>query len=151
MNKSLFTALFSLTSGIMICQNASTNVKVYSTSENTNQRLTVTDVVHFSKVQSDADVYVFVNPSKTFQTILGIGGAITDASAETFAKLPNDKQKELLEAYFNISNGIGYSLVRTHINSCDFSTESYTYIADGDKELKTFDVKLFESHLSSRQ
>ncbi len=125
----------------MFCENASKNVTVYSTSENTNQRLTASDLLHFSNVQSDADVSIFVNPSKSFQTILGIGGAITDASAEVFAKLSAHKQKELLEAYFDASKGIGYSLVRTNINSCDFSTESYTYIADGDKDLKTFNVQ----------
>jgi glucosylceramidase len=32
-------------------------------------------------------------------------------------------------------------LARTNINSCDFSSESYTYIAEGDKELKTFNVQ----------
>ena len=141
MNKSFFTVLFLLISGSMFCQNELKNVTVYSTSENTIQRLTLTDLVHFSKVQSQADESIFVNPSKSFQTILGIGGAITDASAEVFAKLPKDKQKELLEAYFDVSKGIGYSLVRTHINSCDFSSESYTYIANGDKELKTFNVQ----------
>ena len=40
---------------------------------------------------------VFVDPSKKYQTLIGIGGAITDAAAETFAKLPEDKQRELLE------------------------------------------------------
>ncbi|MEI7504325.1 MAG: glycosyl hydrolase, partial [Paludibacter sp.] len=141
MNKSIFTALFLLIYNSMFCENALKSVTVYSTSENTNQRLTVTDIVHFSNVQSDADAAIFVNPSKTFQTILGLGGAITDASAEVFAKLPNNKQIELLEAYFDSTKGIGYSLVRTHINSCDFSTESYSYIADGDKDLKTFNVQ----------
>ena len=36
--------------------------------------------------------------------------------------------------------GIGYSLGRTHINSCDFSSESYTYVKDGDKELRSFNI-----------
>jgi len=141
MNKTLFTILSILMSASVICQNISKIVTVYSTSENSNQRLTLTDKVNLSDNQSDADVSIFVNPTKTFQTILGIGGAITDASAETFAKLPANKQKELLEAYFDADKGIGYSLIRTHINSCDFSSESYTYVAEGDKDLKTFNVQ----------
>ena len=32
---------------------------------------------------------------------MGIGGAITDASAEVFAKLDKQKQEELLTAYFD--------------------------------------------------
>ena len=141
MIKSIFIALSLIIAGSMFCQNAPKNVTVYSTSENSNHRLTVTDPVIFSDKQSDADVWIFVNPNKIFQTILGIGGAITDASAEIFAKLPSNKQKELLEAYFDTTKGIGYSLARTHINSCDFSTESYTYVAEGDKDLKTFNVQ----------
>ena len=83
---------------------------------------------------------VFIDPSKTFQTFIGIGGALTDASAETFAMLPKEKQKEILQAYYDPKKGIGYTLARTNIHSCDFSSGSYTYVADGDKELKTFSV-----------
>jgi len=87
----------------------------------------------------EAQPTVMVDPGKTFQTIEGIGGALTDASAETFAKLPREAQERLLEAYFDADKGIGYSLARTHINSCDFSSESYAY-ADrpGDTELASF-------------
>ena len=31
-------------------------------------------------------------------------------------------------------------MARTNINSCDFSSASYTYIKEGDKELKTFNI-----------
>jgi glucosylceramidase len=81
-----------------------------------------------------------VDPINTFQTFLGIGGALTDASAETFYKMPMAKQKELMTAYFDKEDGIGYSLARTNINSCDFSSDSYTYIEDGDSALNTFDI-----------
>lgn len=27
------------------------------------------------------------------------------------------------------------------MNSCDFSSDSYVYIQDGDKDLKTFDIE----------
>ncbi len=84
---------------------------------------------------------VFVDPRRTFQTFLGIGGAITDASAETFAKLPQQKQTEVLKAYFDPKDGIGYTLARTNIHSCDFSSGSYTYVDEGDKELRSFSVE----------
>ena len=86
------------------------------------------------------EVSVFVDPTKTYQQFLGIGAALTDASAETFAKLPKDKQQEFLQAYFDKENGIGYTLARTNIHSCDFSSGSYTYVTDGDKELKSFNI-----------
>ena len=46
----------------------------------------------------ETEIGVFVNPKKKFQEFLGIGGAITDASAEVFSKLSNTKQKEFLKA-----------------------------------------------------
>jgi glucosylceramidase len=88
----------------------------------------------------ETQVYVFVDPSKTFQTVLGIGGALTDASAETFAKLTKEKQDEIMQAYYSADKGIGYTLGRTNIHSCDFSSGSYTYVQEGDKDLKTFSV-----------
>ncbi len=72
---------------------------------------------------------------------MGIGAALTDASAETFYKLPKEKQDQFMEAYFNVEKGIGYSLGRTTIHSCDFSSGSYTYIEEGDAELKTFSIE----------
>jgi glucosylceramidase len=87
-----------------------------------------------------AQATIFLDDAKTFQTIVGIGGAITDASAEVFAKLPPEKQRELIAAYFDPKAGIGYSLIRTNIHSCDFSSASYTYVADNDKDLATFNI-----------
>ena len=81
-----------------------------------------------------------MDPSKTFQTVVGIGGALTDAAAETYYKLPEEKRQEVIRAYFDVQNGIGYTLARTQINSCDFSSASYTYVADGDKDLATFNI-----------
>ena len=88
----------------------------------------------------ETEVCVFVDPLKTFQTFLGIGGAITDASAETFAKLPAEKQAEMIRAYYDPVDGIGYTLARTNIHSCDFSSGSYTYVKENDKILQSFSI-----------
>lgn len=83
---------------------------------------------------------IFVAPGKRYQALLGIGGAITDASAETFAKLGKDKQAELLRAYYDPRRGIGYTLARTTIGSSDFSSATYSYIREGDAALGTFSI-----------
>src|SRR5690348_13184764 len=117
-------------------------VTIYTTAENTDYRLTETGTASFSHMGQpfETQVCVFVDPDKTFQTILGIGGALTDAAAETYAKLPKDKQEEVMRAYYDPANGIGYTLGRTNIQSCDFSSGSYSYVKDGDKDLKTFSI-----------
>ncbi|HVW62214.1 MAG TPA: glycoside hydrolase family 30 protein, partial [Puia sp.] len=75
-----------------------------------------------------------------FQTIVGFGGALTDASAETFARLPKAQQEELLKAYYDPNAGIGYTLARTNIQSCDFSSGSYSYVKDNDTALASFSI-----------
>jgi len=121
---------------------AAKEISVYTTADKTNHRISATDKLTFTRMGQplETQLCVFVDPSKKAQTILGIGGALTDASAETFAKLPPAKQTEIMDAYFDPSKGIGYTLGRTNIHSCDFSSGSYTYVDEGDKELKSFSV-----------
>jgi glucosylceramidase len=123
-------------------QAAGKEVTVYTTAQNTNYRITKTGTLRFKRVgqPKETQICVFVDPMKQFQTFLGIGGALTDAAAETFAKLPRAKQREFIVAHFDEDRGIGYKLARTNIHSCDFSSESYTYVSEGDKELKSFSV-----------
>jgi glucosylceramidase len=117
--------------------------ELYVTAKNTGDRLTKKESLTFETMPQPDENYptVLIDPRKTFQTFEGIGGALTDSAAETYAKLPADKQKELLTAYFDGDKGIGYTLCRTNIHSCDFSSGSYTYAeVAGDKELKHFSV-----------
>jgi glucosylceramidase len=115
-------------------------IKVYTTAENTNLKLSLSNNFISTSQQTNPTVSINVDSEKTFQTFIGIGGAITDASAEVFAKLSPKNQQEFLTAYYDKNKGIGYSLARTNIHSCDFSSESYTYITEGDKDLKTFSI-----------
>ena len=54
-------------------------------------------------------------------------------------------QQEIINAYFG-KNGLNYNLVRTNMNSCDFSSDSYTYVQENDKELKTFNIQHDEKY-----
>ena len=117
--------------------------QVFTTAHNSDLKLTLTDTLNFQEFKQplETDASIIVDANKTFQSFLGIGAALTDASAETFYKLTPENQDRFMEAYYNTEKGIGYSLARTIIHSCDFSTESYTYIEEGDSELKSFSVE----------
>ncbi len=117
-------------------------LNVFVTAENTNLKLTQIESSKFIKTSQplETEIGVFVNPKKKFQEFLGIGGAITDASAEVFSKLSNTKQKEFLKAYFT-EDGINYNIIRTSIHSSDFGLGSHTYIEEGDDKLKTFSIE----------
>ncbi len=138
------TVIFTIT-GLFITQLLIAQPKivtVITTAEKTDFKLSKTAVVEFKNMGQplETQICVFIDPSKTFQTYIGTGAAITDAAAETFAKLPKNAQQTLLKAYFDKVEGIGYTIARTNINSCDFSSDMYTYIKDGDKDLLSFSI-----------
>ena len=117
-------------------------VYVYTTAANTSMRIAENGRLNFSPMPQplETEPCIFLDVNSKFQTFMGIGAALTDAAAESFAKLPEAQQQEFLTAYFDQEKGIGYTLARTNIHSCDFSSGSYVYVADNDKELKTFSV-----------
>jgi len=120
---------------------APATARVWLTARDTGDRLAEKPPAAFQPLeQPDEHVpAVMVDPTKAYQTIEGFGGALTDAAAETWAKLPPERQQEILAAYFDRDKGIGYSLCRTHIHSCDFSSESYAYTeVPGDVQLQHF-------------
>jgi len=121
---------------------SSKTVSVFTTADSTDYRLTPNGNLSFKAMPQpkETDICVFVDPGKEYQTYMGIGAALTDASAETFYKLAKETQAEFMKAHFDKEQGIGYTIARTNINSCDFSSDMYTYVQDGDKELNTFDI-----------
>jgi len=137
-----FIACLSLLSLLFYSPTFGQTVTIYTTAEKSGMRIAKTGTADFADFgqPNEGQVCIFVDPTHSFQTLLGIGGAVTDASAETYAKLPANLQKQFITAYYDTVNGIGYNLARTNINSCDFSSDSYTYVKDGDKDLTSFDI-----------
>ena len=121
--------------------------KVILTNSKTGEKLKEKGTVKFEKFEQpkETDICVFVDPDFRYQKLIGIGGAITDAAAETLYKLPVAKQNEILEAYYG-KTGIGYNMVRSTMGSSDFSSDSYVYVKDNDTELKTFSVSHDEKY-----
>lgn len=84
-------------------------------------------------------------PDVQYQTLRGFGGAFTDAAGYVYAQMPQEKRQELIRAYYS-SDGLRYSLGRTSIDSCDFSTEQYDSLAEG-AELSEMDVSRAGKHV----
>lgn len=116
--------------------------KIYTTAHGTELNLTETQNTTFSAFEQplETQASIFVNTTRRHQSLFGIGGALTDSSAETFYKMNPDQQELFMKAYYDVEEGIGYSLARTVIHSADFSSGNFTYIEEGDAELKTFDI-----------
>ncbi|KAI3414196.1 hypothetical protein GPALN_011653 [Globodera pallida] len=71
---------------------------------------------------------VRVDASQKRQTIFGFGGAFTDAAGVNLNALSGRTRDALLKAYFDQKIGIGYTVGRVPIASCDFSTREYSYL-----------------------
>jgi glucosylceramidase len=80
-----------------------------------------------------------LNPEKRYQTIVGFGGSFTESSAHVLKQLSPANRTSIINAYFS-DTGAAYSLTRTHINSCDFSLDHYSYVEPGDEALETFSI-----------
>ncbi len=67
-----------------------------------------------------------IYPEITYQTIIGFGGAFTEATGYALKQLPVEKQSNLLYDYFS-KDGLNYNMGRLPIGSSDFSPKSYSY------------------------
>lgn len=125
--------------------------KIYSTDYAQNKKLEFcgekelvrkpADVVEDVNKKEDVEQKLInLHPEVEYHTFLGFGGAFTEAAAVALGRLSKERQDEFMDAYFSQEKGIGYTFGRTHINSCDFSVDGYTYVKEGDSTLETFDI-----------
>lgn len=120
-------------------EEASVKKSLKPNKKNTSDRLTQKSDVHIveEKVYSN---YVEVDTSIEYQSMMGFGGAFTEAAAVTLAKMSKENRAQVIEKYYDKEKGLAYNIGRVHIHSCDFALGNYTYVEDGDVELKTFDI-----------
>ena len=110
-------------------------VEVYETSANGNK---LTKITEFSSGEDAIAIQIL--PDDQYQIITGFGGSFTEASAYLLNNLSAKNRELILQAYFG-SEGAKYSLTRTHINSCDFSLNNYSYApVEGDMQLEHFSI-----------
>jgi glucosylceramidase len=123
---------------VMSCGQKNNNlvVEVYETSESGNK---LTKISKFIVTENIATIKLDLKEKR--QTITGFGGSFTEASASLLNRLSQKNRDTIIQAYFS-EQGANYSLTRTHMNSCDFSLNQYSYapVAD-DMELKYFTIE----------
>ena len=83
---------------------------------------------HVEKDSLEAiELELIVNQTVTYQSVMGFGGAFSDAVGILLSSLNPKARMELLNAYFHRKIGIGYTIGRVPIASTDFSTRIYSY------------------------
>lgn len=119
-------------------------MRVWTTDE---RRVMACDDVPFRRDERAEMGLVVCRPDRTYQRIVGFGGAFTEAGAYVFAHMPPDLQDRFIELCFGgarggdpAQGGNAYTLCRTHIQSCDFALGNYAYVRPFDKRLATFSL-----------
>ena len=85
------------------------------------------DNVKFKEYSTKIENQVInIYPEIKYQSIIGFGGAFTEATGVALKLLPENKQQELMNEYFS-KDGFNYNLCRVSIGSSDFSEGSYSY------------------------
>jgi glucosylceramidase len=89
-----------------------------------------------------------INPSVTFQRFEGFGGALTESSGYVLSRISAEKRKEAVLAYYSAEKGNGYTLGRTHMNSCDFSLENWACVEQADESLNSFSMERTDKYIT---
>ncbi|KAL3866868.1 hypothetical protein ACJMK2_044121 [Sinanodonta woodiana] len=106
------------------------------------QRLEKSSISFTHQPSKTAQVTLEVKPQSVYQTMLGFGGAFTDATGINILSLSLPAQYHLIQSYFG-SMGLEYTLGRIPMASCDFSTHLYSYDdSPGDLGLANFTLAM---------
>jgi glucosylceramidase len=103
-------------------------VSVWVTTPDGGQRLQPQQPVRFAPGGSSLTT-ITVEPTQTYQRMVGFGGALTDSSAAVLHELSPAARAEAMRSLFSREDGIGVSFLRQPIGSSDFTaaSEHYTY------------------------
>ncbi len=97
--------------------------------------------VEIGNMPNDAELGVVnIFDEFKYQEVLGFGGSFTEASAYNYSLMTENEKKRVIKAFFDADEGIAFNFGRTHINSCDFAIDIYSYVEEGDKTLESFDI-----------
>lgn len=88
-----------------------------------------------------------LRPQERYQTLLGFGAALTEASSHVLSFLSDEDRDRVLADHFG-PNGHGYTLARSHLDSCDFSLGTWSTVpVAGDTGLQAFDMTMPDRYL----
>lgn len=113
------------------------NIKIYWTSDD-HLGFNVKEQ-NFTNTKPPLLINMIVNLNRTYQNIIGFGGAFTDSTGHNINLLPEGARNKLMESYFS-DDGLEYNLGRVTIGGADFSPNWYTFDdrTDEDMDLKYF-------------
>ena len=122
-------------------------MQLYTTLWQDNEPVQTTAKASFIPDLQTETPLINLYPEMRFQTLLGFGGAFTEATGSVLNQLPPEKREAILQGYFS-RDGLGYTLGRASIDSCDFSLGNYCAVTDpNDTDFSTMNLQHDETCL----
>jgi len=118
-------------------------ISVYSSSQD-GDRLSKKTEVRFEKEKGSSLPEITVNEGTRFQKIEGFGATFNEAGMVCLNALSVDIQDNVLKSLFDPDSGAGYTVMKSPIASCDFSSAGpwYSYAeTPGDTMMLHFSIK----------
>lgn len=100
-------------------------VQVWVSSEDGNNTLTPGTPIPLKKAKHAKKNVIAVDPSKTYQTMLGMGGSFDHSTCYNLSLLSESGRNEVIERWVSPERGIGMNLMRVCIGTSDFTGEPY--------------------------
>ena len=137
--KALIVITLAIFSVSLFAQTDGKKAKVFLSAANLKEMLVEQPAITFKQDLETENLLINIYPEFKYQKILGFGAAFTESSAVNYSLLSPELKQKFTDLYFSKS-GLGLNICRTHINSADYGVSEYTYVAEGDTELKTFNI-----------
>jgi glucosylceramidase len=119
------------------------DIEVYSSSLD-GDRLTKKEIVHFNSVAESLMPVIVVDEKTRYQKIDGFGASFNEAGMICLNSLPEEDRQIVLRTLFDTISGAGFSLMKSPVAACDFSSAGpwYTYNdTPGDTLMNNFGIE----------
>ena len=125
--RTVYPSLLSLAAALS-CAAPRAAVEVTVTTGDRTKLLSREANLYFAEPSAGAIATIDVDPTVTYQKIVGFGAALSDASAWLIQnKLTPPRRDSLLQELFGRDPGVGFSFVRVDMGASDFSLKHYSY------------------------
>lgn len=103
-------------------------VQWWMSSSDMSEKLSAQAPLSFTPGPSRAKTIIEVDPTRTFQTIVGLGSSLEHSTCYNISRLPPEQQEKVVESLVDSEKGIGMSLMRICMGTPDFTASAwYSY------------------------
>ncbi|KQS53887.1 glycosyl hydrolase [Brevundimonas sp. Leaf363] len=123
-------------------------IQSWVTTGDRSQLMQAQPALAWSETRADGPAVV-VDPNQTFQTMVGFGASVTDASAWLIQTRMTASQRDALlhELFGRDGEGLGFSFTRVTVGASDFSRFHYSLADQADPTLAGFSTAPMEAEV----